>query len=125
MDTIERDSFLTRYMAMWHEPDAARRRALVQGLWAEGAENLTRNFTAHGMEAIVARVAKAHEEWVARQGFIFRPAGPTDGHNHLIRFTWEMVPRAGGPAQARGLDVFVLDGDGRIRSLYQFAEPLA
>ena len=125
MDTIERDSFLTRYMAMWHEPDAARRRALVQGLWAEGAENLTRNFTAHGMEAIVARVARAHEEWVARQGFIFRPAGPTDGHNHLIRFTWEMVPRAGGPAQARGLDVFVLDGDGRIRSLYQFAEPLA
>ena len=125
MDTIERDSFLTRYMAMWHEPDAVKRRALVQGLWAEGAENLTRNFTAHGLEAIVARVAKAHEEWVARQGFIFRPAGPTDGHNHLIRFTWEMVPRAGGPAQARGLDVFVLDGDGRIRSLYQFAEPLA
>lgn len=125
MDTIQREDFLGRYMAMWHEPDAARRRALVQELWAEDAENLTRNFTARGMEAIVARVAKAHEEWVARQGFIFRPAGPADSHNHLIRFTWEMVPRAGGPAEARGLDIFVLGEDARIRSLYQFAEPLA
>jgi len=125
MDTIERERFLGRYMAMWHEPDAARRQALVQELWAGDAENITRNFTARGMEAIVARVAKAHDEWVARQGFIFRPAGHADGHNHLIRFTWEMVPGVGGPAQARGLDVFVLGEDGRIRSLYQFAEPLA
>jgi len=125
MDTIERDNFLNRYMAMWHEPDAVKRRALVEDLWAGDAENLTRNFTVRGTEAIVARVAKAHEEWVARQGFIFRPGGPTDGHNHLIRFTWEMVPRAGGAAQARGLDIFVLDEDGRIRSLYQFAQPLA
>lgn len=125
MDTTQRDSFLGRYMAMWHEPDAARRRRLVEGLWADGAENLTRNFSAHGMDAIVARVARAHDEWVARQGFIFCPAGPSDSHNHLVRFTWEMVPRGGGAAQARGLDVIVLDDGGRIRSLYQFAEPLA
>ena len=35
-----------------------------------------------------------------------------------------MVPRAGGPVDSRGLDIFVLTDDGRIRALYQFAEPL-
>jgi hypothetical protein len=35
-----------------------------------------------------------------------------------------MLPRGGGPIEARGLDIFVLNDDGRIKSLYQFSEQL-
>ncbi|MEO7548602.1 MAG: hypothetical protein ABIT82_09280 [Ramlibacter sp.] len=133
MDTAQRDSFtaqlIGQYIAMWHEPDATRRRAIVEQLWAPDAENFTRTFTVRGLEQIVQRVDKAHAEWVARRDFVFRPqtgtdAGNTDSHNHLIKFHWEMLPRAGGALEARGLDILVLDEAGKIRSLYQFAEPL-
>ena len=124
MNPQQLDSFLSRYVAMWHEPDPERRRTLVEALWAEDAENTTRNFTARGLPAIVARVTRAHEEWVAAKRFVFRPTGNSDAHNHLVKFSWEMAPSVGGPAEARGLDIFVLNEDGRIRALYQFAEPL-
>lgn len=57
---------------------------------------------------------------------MFRPvAGLSASHNDLVKFTWEMVPRAGGPPEARGVDVFVLRADGRIGALYQFGEPVS
>jgi hypothetical protein len=103
----------------------AQRRTLHGTLFAEDAENYTRAFAARGRDEIIARVARAHEEWVAANGFVFRPAGNTDGHHHVIKFFWEMLPKVGGPIEARGLDIFVLREDGRIRTLYQFSEPIA
>ena len=124
MDAIAINNFIARYIGMWHESDPERRHRVVRELWAEDAENITRRFTVRGLAEIIARVDRAHEEWVAGRGFLFRPWVAPDGHNHLIRFRWEMLPRNGGPIEARGLDIFVLDAGDRIRSLYQFAEPL-
>lgn len=129
MDTLPLDNFIRQYLAMWHEPDASRRRAMVEELWAPDAENFTRSFTVQGLEPIVSRVDRAHREWVTKHDFIFRPqtgagAGGIDSHNQLIKFPWEMLPRAGGALEARGLDIMVLDRAGKIRLLYQFAEPL-
>ena len=56
---------------------------------------------------------------------MFRPADNTDAHHHVIKFFGEMLPKADGPIEARGLDIFVLREDGRIRALYQFSEPTA
>ena len=125
MDQDQINAFITRYVSMWHEPDSARRREIVGALFAEGTENYTRAFAARGRDEIIARVARAHEEWVASRGFVFRPAGNTDAHHHVIKFFWEMLPKAGGPIEARGLDIFVLREDGRIGALYQFSEPTA
>lgn len=125
MDTQQRDTLIDRYLAMWHEPDAALRRTLVEALWAPQAENYTRNFVARGMAQIVARVDRAHAEWVAKGGFVFRRSGLLDAHNHLVKLHWEMVPRQPAPGcapEAKGLDVFVLDPTGKISALYQFAE---
>lgn len=130
METAQLESFITRYMAMWHEPDAEHRHAIVRGLWAEDAENITRRFKARGMAEVIARVDRAHDEWVVDKHFMFRPRGgkpaahTADAHNQLVKFSWEMLPRGGGPVEAHGLDVFMLDDDGRIAKLYQFAEPI-
>jgi len=122
MDTAELDDFIGRYISMWHESDPKRREEIVRSLWAENAENYTRRFTARGMVEILGRVARAHEEWVASKRFKFRAAGNTDAHNHVVKFFWEMVPQTTGPVEARGLDIFVLDGSGKILCLYQFPE---
>jgi len=125
MDQQQLDRFIARYVAMWHEPDAARRRAIVQELWAADGENRSRRFDIRGYDAIVARVKRAHDEWVAEKGFVFRPSGNTDTFDGVVKFFWEMVPKDGGAREALGLDLFVLQDDGRIRSLYQFVEPSA
>ncbi len=125
MDAEQLDAFINQYVSMWHEPDPVRRREIVGTLWAEDAENYTRSFVARGMDEIFARVSSAHEEWVASRGFVFRPTGNVGAHHHVIKFFWEMLPKTGGPIEARGLDIFVLREDGRIRALYQFSEPTA
>jgi hypothetical protein len=120
----ELDNFIKQYVAMWHETDPERRHEIVVGLWAEDAENYTRRFAVRGLDEIIARVTRAHEEFVASKGFVFRPAGNTDMHHNVIKFFWEMLPKTGGPIEARGLDIFVLREDRRIGVLYQFGEPL-
>lgn len=122
MNQHQLETFIARYIAMWNERDAGLRHTLASELWAADAENITRSFTAAGWEQILQRVDKAHAEWVARLNFIFRPAGRSDSHNNLVRFHWEMVPGAGGPVEARGLDILVFDNAGKIRFLYQFPD---
>jgi len=124
MSEQQLNDFIERYVAMWHEPDATRREALVRSLWAEDAGNYTRRMVARGIDEIIGRVTRAHEEWVASKGFVFRRWGSVDAHNGVVKFFWEMVPRAGGAVESRGLDIFILRDDGRIGSLYQFGEPL-
>ena len=118
------DTFIQTYMAMWHEPDAARRRAMVADLFAGDAHNITSRSEQRGIDGISARVKRAHDEWVAGKGFVFQPAGNTTAQYQLVKFYWHMVPKGGGKPEALGLDIFVLDEAGRIGALYQFNEPL-
>jgi hypothetical protein len=124
MDQEQLSTFIKRYLSMWHEPDPARRREIVVGLWAEDGENYTPRFAVRGFDEIIPRVTRAHDAYVASKGFVFRPAGNADTHHNVIKFVWDMVPKTGGPTEARGLDIFVLREDGRIRVLYQFGELL-
>jgi hypothetical protein len=125
MDQEQLNTFINQYVWMWHEPDPARRPKIVGDLFAEDAENCTHKLEVRGVHDIISRVTRAHEEWVASRGFVFRAAGNTDAHHHLIKFFWEMLPKGGGPIEARGLDIFVLREDGRVGALYQFSEPTA
>ncbi|MEO8057907.1 MAG: hypothetical protein ABI671_06245 [Burkholderiales bacterium] len=114
-------NIIERYLSMWNESDPDRRHEIVKGLWADDGENVSRRFDIRGVDEIVRRVDQAHTDWVQSKGFIFKAAGAADSHNHLILLPWEMAPRKGGMPEARGTDVFVLNGDGRIQSLYHFA----
>jgi hypothetical protein len=117
------DRFITRYMAMWHEPDAGKRRAVVAELFAEDAHNITARSEQSGIDGITARVKRAHDEWVAQKNYRFVPAGNTQAQYNLVKFFWHMVPQGGGKIEAMGLDIFVLNPAGKVQALYQFNEP--
>jgi hypothetical protein len=40
----------------------------------------------------------------------------------VVKFNWEMIPAGGGEAAGAGLEILVLDADGRITTDYQFIE---
>ena len=112
-----------RYVAVWNEPDAGRRRRAIAELWTEDGVHLTPSGEARGHAAIEARIAGAHERLVRTGGNVFKPVDNIDGHHNTVKFNWLMLPAAGGDVSAVGFDFFVLGEDGRIQRDYQFIEP--
>jgi hypothetical protein len=53
---------------------------------------------------------------------VFRRAGRAARLGDVVQFRWEAVPRDGGEPIGSGLEILVLDDDGRIRLDYQFVE---
>ena len=119
--------FVDRYVNIWNEPDAERRRHIIRELWQEDARHLARTIEAVGHDGIEMRVRTAYEKWVKEKGNIFRLRDGVDSHHETIKLRWEMLPaqdrnKPGGEVISIGFDFLVLGGDGRIRTGYQFIE---
>jgi 2-hydroxychromene-2-carboxylate isomerase len=75
-----------KYLALWNEPDADRRRRMIAELWTEDARHIlqppqeiraiaaraglamTAILEARGYEEIAARAASAYDHWVRSEG---------------------------------------------------------
>ena len=111
-----------RYAAVFNEPDPGTRRTAIAAIWSQDARVYTPAAEYAGLAAIEERVRAAHEKWVRDEGFVFRPLGPAEEHHGGVRFRWEMIPAADGPAASAGAHFLVLDADGLIRHDYQFID---
>jgi len=107
-----------RYLAAWNETDTEARRAAVDALFTEDARYTDPLADVAGREAIAATIAAVQGQF---PGFVFRLAGPVDGHHDQLRFTWHLGPD-GQEAPIAGFDVAVTDGAGRIRSVLGFLD---
>ena len=96
-----------RYIAMWNETDAKRRRALIAEVWTESALYRDPKLEGDGRAGIDAMVAQVH---AAYPGYRFRRTSEVDGHHDQIRFTWELAPE-GGPLFVAGVDFAVVAGE--------------
>jgi hypothetical protein len=109
-------SLVDRYLEIWNETGAERRRALIARTWTEDATYLDPVLCGEGHEGIDAMVAAVHAKY---PGLRFSRSGEIDTHNNRIRFGWAFGPE-GGPALARGLDVAVIAPDGRLSQVTGF-----
>ncbi len=112
-----------RYVAVWNETDAAARRAAIASLWVPEGEHHVRTLQAKGYEALHQRVTGSHEKNVRDNGFRFIATGDAQPLHDAVMFHWQMVPAAGGPVAALGLEFLMLAEDGRIATDYQFILP--
>ena len=126
-----------RYIALWNEPDADRRRRTIADLWTQDARHfvqppqeiraiaaqpgigLTAILEARGREEIEARVASAYEHWVGSEGLSFRRRDDAEQLGDVLKFHWEALDKD-GELFAVGLHVLVLAADGRIERDYTF-----
>ena len=134
----EANELADRYVAMWTEPDAERRRSAIAERWTEDAVHIldppqeareaaaaldiTPTFKARGHCELDERMTRAYEEFVAPGEFTFRCRDNVSRVGDAVKFNWGMVSASGGEAVAVGLEFLILAPDGRIRLDYQFIE---
>jgi hypothetical protein len=116
------EELITRYVAIWNEPDPDRRRASIPLLWTDDGANFTSSIEARGYGDLEARITKAHDQYVATGEYRFRSASNGQGHHNTAKFSWEMVRTDNGEVGAAGTEFFLLADDGRIDADYQFLE---
>jgi hypothetical protein len=126
-----------KYLALWNEPDADRRRRMIAELWTQDGRHilqppqeireiaarpgigLTAVLEARGYEEIEARAASAYEHWVGSEGFSFRGRDDPELLGDVVKFHWEAVAKD-GELFAVGLNFLILAADGRIERDYTF-----
>jgi hypothetical protein len=139
MNELDVRSVTDAYLAQWNEPDPVARRKRVHELWAPDAIHVLVNppqavrdaaarlavpapsLEVHGIAALEARVARAYEMFVASGEHHFEADGDAVLlQPRVIGLRWAMVATGSGEPLGGGLDVLVLDDDGRIRTDHQY-----
>jgi len=126
-----------KYVALWNERDADRRRRMIAELWAEDGRHILQPpqeiraiaaqpgialraiLEAQGYEEIEARAASAYDHWVRSEGLSFRGRDDADRLGDVVKLHWEALAKD-GTVFAVGLSFLVLAADGRIQRDYTF-----
>ena len=104
------------YLAMWNEPDAARRREHIQRAWASDGQYLDPALQAQGHAELSQMAANVQTRF---PGHRFRRTSGIDSHHDRLRFGWELAAPDGSIAVA-GVDVAALAPDGRLARVTGF-----
>ena len=128
------------YVALWNEPSPEARRAAIERLWApDGSQVLqppeairdeaarlgfpNATLTVRGHDELMARVTRAHDEFVAPGTIRFTLREEPRMLGDLLTFGWQTVTLADGqPAGGGGVEVLILTADGRIATDYQLID---
>ena len=108
-----------RYIAMWNEQDAGRRRELVARTLTDDATYVDPLAASEGVDGIAAMIGAVQGQF---PGFRFRLAAGPELHHDRARFTWQLHPADGGEPVATGTDYCTVADDGRLRHVTGFLE---
>ena len=109
-----------RYLDTWNETDAEARRTAVAEVWADDARYLDPLASVSGHDQINDLIGAVQQRV---PGHVFRLVGDeVDAHHNVMRFSWELVPAAGGESLAIGFDVAEIEDDGRIGGVLGFLD---
>lgn len=122
-DTGDRvpDALIDTYCSAWCEPDALRRRAILDAIWAPGATYTDPTVHAVGAEALCDHIGRVVAK---RPGARIERTSAVDSHHGLARFAWHLV-QADGTALPDGIDFAEIAVDGRLARIVGFFGPLA
>ncbi|HEX7968414.1 MAG TPA: nuclear transport factor 2 family protein [Stellaceae bacterium] len=112
---------IDRYIAMWNETDAERRRELIARVWTRTASYVDPAVQGDGQAGIDAMVKAVQERF---PGHRFRRTSDVDAHHDRVRFAWELAPE-GGPAIVNGIDFGVVAAGERLQAITGFFDRVA
>ncbi|HEX9037535.1 MAG TPA: hypothetical protein VF808_11150 [Ktedonobacterales bacterium] len=109
------------YVAAWAERDDARRRALIERVWAERGEYLTPTTDLLvGPDALTRHIGAFYQRFPGHRILL---TSSVDGHHDHLRYNWAMVSPE-GKTLLEGQDVAWIGAAGKIQRLTEFFGPL-
>lgn len=111
---------VSRYCAAWDEPDAARRNALLESCWAEGATYTDPTVHAEGLTALDRHIVTVQARY---PGSRIVMTSTLDMHHEVARFGWKKT-LADGTSLPEGIDFVTFAPDGKLTSVAGFFGPL-
>lgn len=105
MDTTQ---LVDRYCEVWGEPDAGRRAASLERIWAAGGTYTDPVAHAVGSAELLEHIGRVR---VRRPGAKWSRSSGVDEHHGIARFLWKAVD-PGGATIAHGIDLAFLSADG-------------
>ena len=112
--------FDAAYLSTWTEPDAGKRLALIEQMWApHGSLHISSPaLTLTGTADIAEHIGRVHNDRIAGQGLTFSyDQRMESGDARLLR--WSMTT-PGGDVVGRGVDTVFRDVDGKVTRAYMF-----
>jgi hypothetical protein len=113
------NEIVVRYLAVWNERDAKRRRDLVAKTWTEDGSYVDRVRDGVGHDAIDTMIATAQGHF---PGYRLSLASGIDAHHDYVRFSWVAGGTAEAPLYLKGTDFAVFADDGRLKSVIGFTD---
>jgi hypothetical protein len=126
-----------KYLALWNQPDADRRRRMIAELWTPDGRHIlqppqeirrlaarpgiamTAILEARGHEEIEARAASVYEHWVGSERLRFRGRDDAERLGDVLKFHWDAIA-TDSEVFAVGLTFLILTADNRIERDYTF-----
>jgi hypothetical protein len=114
------NEFDLQYLQTWTEPDAERRRASIERLWAADGRMVISSIgeTVEGVDAIAAHVARVREATIIERDLRFAYDQRVEAGDALLLRSSVLAPD--GSVVGRGADVVFRDADGLVRTVYMF-----
>ncbi|MGN6242622.1 MAG: nuclear transport factor 2 family protein [Motilibacteraceae bacterium] len=107
------------YLDVWNETDAELRAQRLLTVFRDDVGYVDPLAQVRGADALFAVIGAVHQQF---PGWVFRLAGPVDGHHGRLRFSWALGPDGAPVAPVVGFDVAVLAEDGRITDVHGFLD---
>ena len=120
---------VSRYLAVWSEPDPGLRRRAITGLWAPDGAEFVEAAQFRGHQELEARITAAHQAFVASGTHTVVSAGDVTAHHDIVTFTIQLAVAGGGRASeiAWSARVFLILGQGGLiaQDYHLTVQPLA
>ena len=113
-------TLIDTHLAAYTDPDATRRAAAVQRIWAEAGQLVDPPLAASGQDAIVQQAGQLLAQF---PGHRFVRSSGIDSHHHMARYAWQLVG-PDGAVVLEGIDFAQLDSQGRLQQVTGFFGPM-
>lgn len=121
MSNAATDDFTTEYVTTWTEPDADRRRGIIDRFWAADGRLIASapvNATLEGTDQIAGLIGQVYQDNIAANGLQFTYDQRIDAGDAIL-LRWSMLT-PDGAAVDRGVELLLRGQDGKIHTDYLF-----